>query len=57
MNRCRPEHKDTTEHEQMLNIIVKLEKERSADRNAKGWKVEGEESQGRNGKSFGKSLR
>ena len=42
MNHRRPEKKDTKEHGQMLKIILKVEEGEVPDRNAKGWKVEGE---------------
>ena len=42
MNRCGPEKKDTKEHGRMLRTIPKPAEGEVPDRNAKGWKVEGE---------------
>ena len=36
MNRCRPEKKDTKEHGQRLNIILKFEEGEVLDRKARG---------------------
>ena len=42
VDHCRPEKKDTKEHWKMLKRILKFEKGEVPDRNARGWKVEGE---------------
>ena len=44
LNRCRSEKKDTKKCCKMLKIILKLEEGRVPDRNAKGWKVEEQQS-------------